>query len=85
MFVQDLIKPSIWLDKDSLAPTPGTQLDGGGPTPMLGACHGEEPGSEVAAVTKSSGSDLDWRKLIFKYLWLKVILDDETETQRLAR
>jgi hypothetical protein len=36
------------------------------------------------AIIKLIGSDPEWRKLIFEYLHLGAILDDETETQRLA-
>jgi hypothetical protein len=39
---------------------------------------------KVAAITKPSGSDRDWKKLLFKYLWLRVIPDGEPEALRLA-
>jgi hypothetical protein len=86
--------PSIRLDEDNTTPTLGTRPYEGGLTPMLGTDpgtpsgptgQGQKPGSKVAAVTESSGSDPDWRKPIFEYLRLGAISDNETETWHLAR
>jgi hypothetical protein len=94
VFVQDLARPSIWLDEYDLAPAPEIRPKKGDPTPTPDTDPGTLPGptgqardlrSEVAAVTKPSGSDPDWQKLLSKYLRLGVIPNNEPEAQRLAR
>jgi hypothetical protein len=80
MFIQDLVKPSIQLDEDGLAPTLGA--DPGTPPGLAG--QGREPIPEVTTVTESSRSNPDWHKLISEYLRLRAISDDEIETRRLV-
>jgi hypothetical protein len=43
-----------------------------------------EPGVDIAAITRPLIPDADWQKLIFGYLRLSMIPDDETETWCLA-
>jgi hypothetical protein len=72
--------PGTRLDKDDMTPTLGT--DPGNPFRL--ASQGQEPRSEVAVITDSSGSNPNWQKLIFECL-LRVVPDDKIETQRLMR
>jgi hypothetical protein len=53
------------------------------PSPVLHG-HIRELGSVVAAVTEPSNFDLDGRKPISEYLWLRTIPNDETENQHLV-
>jgi hypothetical protein len=94
MFMQDLIKSSIWLDEDNSTPMPRTPPGEGGPTPTLETdpgtlvrptCQTWEPRSEIAAITGPPDSDVDWWKLISEYLQLGTIPDDKVETRCLAR
>jgi hypothetical protein len=93
MFVQDLIKSSIWLDEDSSTPVLRTPPGEGGPTPTLETdpgtlvgptCQVWEPGSEIAAITGPPDSDTDRWKLISEYLRLRTIPDNKIKTRCLA-
>jgi hypothetical protein len=94
VFMQDLIKATIWLEKDITAPSPGTLPGEGGPaptpeidskTPTRPTVQAREPRTEIAAITRPPGSNTDWRKPISEYLCLGAIPDDENETRYLAR
>jgi hypothetical protein len=80
--------------EDRSTPASGTPLGKGGATPALKANprtsvgpvgQDQEPEMEMVAIIGPPSPDVDWRRPIYEYLQLGTILDDETETQRLAR
>jgi hypothetical protein len=92
--MQDLIKSSIQLNKDSLTPMPRTPPGEGVPAPTpdtnLGTPPGPtglagEPRSEIATVVEPFVSKPDWRILVSMYLRLGAIPDNKVKTWRLAR
>jgi ribonuclease HI len=94
MFAEDLSNSFIWLEEDNPAPMAGTPSGEGGPTltpkidlgtPVRPFGQARELGMEIAAITGPPSSDTDWRKPISEYLQLRMIPDDEIETQRLVR
>jgi hypothetical protein len=93
---EDVLAPAsgISLGKDSPTPTPGTLSGKDGTTSTSEANLGtsaepigqaQEPGGEIVTVVGPPSLDADWQEPIFEYLRLGTILDNETETQHLAR
>jgi hypothetical protein len=89
-----VLAPGISSGKDSSVPVSRTPPSKDEPTLISEANPGASAGptglnrklrGEIAVVVRPPNPDVEWQKLISKYLRLGTIPDDKTETGRLAR